>query len=157
MAMLGWMSGKSAGTVASRLAISSWLAVSQGEHCRIPICRNPGNGKQTQPSRRLSETTRQRSMGAFRAAFRSAEATERRAESHTGVGVLPCEATGLDGLRLAMVRAGAGRPMARDLRAAGRLPAIRPGGAERAVDRARLERVPPASVECKIANRLCTG
>ena len=37
-----------------------------GKHCRNPICRNPGNGKEFQPSRRLSETTRQRPVSAFR-------------------------------------------------------------------------------------------
>ncbi len=56
-------------------------AVNQSKHLRNPICRNPGNGKEFEPSRRLSETTRQRSVSAFRVAFLGAQVTERRAPS----------------------------------------------------------------------------
>ena len=44
-----------------------------------PDLPRPGNGKEFQPSRRLSETTRQRFVSTFRVAFRSVEITEWRA------------------------------------------------------------------------------
>ncbi len=50
----------------------------------MPFCRNPGNGRESQPSRRLSETTGQRSVSAFRVAFLTAEVTERRATVAVG-------------------------------------------------------------------------
>lgn len=45
------------------------------------MCRNPSNGKEFKPSRRVSETTGQRSVSAFRVAFLSVQVTKRQARS----------------------------------------------------------------------------